>query len=267
MQPTPSLVESLRALETVPDSYLVVSPKLIILTASNAYLVDTLKTRDELVGRYLFDAFPDNPAAPQAHAVRNLRASLEYVIATGQPHQMALQHYDVLDPERPGYFAERYWLPRNIPVFDAQGKLSYIIHNSVNATEEVQARRALAQAQGREHMALLDAERERQRLSHLVQQAPAAICLLQGPNFVYELVNPGYQQLFVGRTLLGKPLLEAVPELQASPVWEQLQQVYRTGQTHQDQEVPLPIVRRADGPPKQATSTKPCRRVSTRTSR
>jgi PAS domain-containing protein len=138
------LTQQLSALETVPDSYIVVSPELRILTASNAYLADTLKRRDELVGRYLFDAFPDNPAAPGANAVRNWRASLELVIATGKPHQMALQHYDVLDPERPGHFVERHWLPRNTPVFDDQGQLSYIIHSSVNVTEEVQARRAMS---------------------------------------------------------------------------------------------------------------------------
>jgi signal transduction histidine kinase len=245
--PVATLTQQLRALETVPDSYIVVSPQLMILTASNAYLADTLKRRDELVGRYLFDAFPDNPAAPEANAVRNWRASLELVIATGQPHQMALQHYDVLDPERPGHFVERHWLPRNTPVFDAQGQLHYIIHSSVNVTEEVKARRAMEQAQGREHEALVEAERERQRLSQLVLQAPAAMCLLQGPDFVYELVNPGYQQLLAGRQLLGKPLLDVVPEFRDSPVWEHLQQVYRTGQTHQAQEVPLAFVGAAGG--------------------
>jgi signal transduction histidine kinase len=236
---TTTLTQQLRALETVPDSYLVVSPELRILTASNAYLADTLKRRDELVGRYLFDAFPDNPAAPEAYAVRNWRASLELVIATGQPHQMALQHYDVLDPQRPGHFVERHWLPRNTPVFDDQGQLSYLIHSSVNVTKEVQA-------QGREQEARLEAERQRQRLTQLVLQAPVAMCLLQGPDFVYELVNPSYQQLLAGRALLGKPLLEAVPEFRGSAVWERLQQVYRTGQTYQE-EVLLPFVQPVGG--------------------
>jgi signal transduction histidine kinase len=247
--PDPTLVQELRVLETVPDSYIVVSPELVILTASNAYLADTLKRRDELVGRYLFDAFPDNPAAPEANAVRNWRASLEHVIATGQPHQMALQHYDVLDPERPGHFVERHWMPRNTPVFDGQGQLRYIIHSSINVTEEVKARRAMEQAQGREHLAQAEAERGRQRLSQLVLQAPAAICLLQGPELVYELVNPGYQQLFAGRALLGKPLLEALPELRGSAVWERLQQVYRTGETHRDYEVPITLIREPERGP------------------
>jgi hypothetical protein len=80
------LAQQLSALKTVPDSYIVVSPELRILTASNAYLADTLKRRDELVGRYLFDAFPDNPAAPGAHAVRpRLSASSQLASPTRWP--------------------------------------------------------------------------------------------------------------------------------------------------------------------------------------
>ncbi|TGE06306.1 sensor histidine kinase [Hymenobacter fodinae] len=249
MDPRVALTQQLQALETVPDSYIVVSPELIILTASNAYLLNTLKRREELVGRYLFDAFPDNPAAPEANAVRNWRASLEQVIATGKPHQMALQHYDVLDPDRPGHFVERHWKPLNTPVFDDEGQLRYIIHSSVNVTEEVLSRRALRISQGREHDALAEAERERQRLSHLVMHAPAAICLLQGPDMIYELVNPRYQQLFPNRELLGKPLLEVAPALRNTLVWEQLQEVYRTGQTHQEQDMCIPIVRTTGAEP------------------
>jgi signal transduction histidine kinase len=244
---TTTLTQQLQALETVPDSYIVVSPELVILTASNAYLADTLKRREDLVGRYLFDAFPDNPAALEAHAVRNWRASLKHVIATGQPHQMAPQHYDVLDPQRPGYFVERHWLPRNTPVFDDQGQLSYIIHSSVNVTEEVRARRAMAQAQEREQEALREAEGQRVQLTRLFQQAPAAICILSGPELVYELVNASYQQLFPQRSLLGKPLLEALPELRASPTWDTLQQVYRTGQTHVDRNVRIPLAQQSAG--------------------
>jgi signal transduction histidine kinase len=242
---TSTLTQELRAFETVPDSYIVMSPELVILTASNAYLADTLKRREDLVGRYLFDAFPDNPDAPEANAVRNWRASLELVIATGKPHQMAPQHYDVLDPQRPGYFVERHWLPRNTPVFDEQGQLRYIIHSSVNVTEEVLARRAMAQAQDREQEALLEAEGQRVQLTRLFQQAPAAICILSGPELVYELVNANYQQLFPQRPLLGKPLLEALPELRASTTWDTLQRVYRTGQTHVDQNVRIPLAQQS----------------------
>lgn len=154
--PTP---DELRVFETVPDLYLVLSPELRILAASNTYLANTLTRREALVGRHLFDAFPDNPATPEAHAVRNLRASLEQVLATGQPHQMALQHYDVPDPSQPGQFVLRYWQPRNTPVLDAHGALRYIIHSTVNVTEREQARHDLQQSQGREQDALAEAQR------------------------------------------------------------------------------------------------------------
>ncbi|MBJ6146365.1 hypothetical protein [Hymenobacter sp. BT559] len=74
---------------------------------------------------------------------------------------MALQPYDVLDLERPGHFVERHWLPRTTPVFDAEGKLCYIIHSSINVTAEVQTRQAMTQAQERECRALVEVEQER----------------------------------------------------------------------------------------------------------
>ncbi|UOQ77654.1 PAS domain-containing protein [Hymenobacter sp. 5516J-16] len=165
---------------------------------------------------------------------------------------MALQHYDVLDPDRPGHFVERHWKPLNTPVFDAQGKLRYIIHSSVNVTEEVLSRRALRVSQHREHDALAEAERERLRLSHLVMQAPAAICLHHGPELVYEFVNPYYQQLFPGQELVGKPMLDAVPELRDSFMWHQLQEVYRTGRSRQEHEVCIPLTRPAQAEPADA---------------
>ncbi|MBC8085364.1 MAG: PAS domain-containing protein, partial [Hymenobacter sp.] len=75
---------------------------------------------------------------------------------------------------------------------------------------------------------------QRQRLEQFFRQAPAAICVLDGPALVYELVNPAYQAFFPGRALLGRPLLEALPEL-AGPVYEIFQATYATGATHEEQ--------------------------------
>ncbi|RDC64216.1 PAS domain-containing protein [Adhaeribacter pallidiroseus] len=91
-------------------------------------------------------------------------------------------------------------------------------------------------------------ERQRERLERFFMQAPAAICILDGPNLVYELVNPSYQQLFPGRQLLGKPLLEALPELAGHTVWRTLQQVYQTGKTHTEYGILIPIARHENAP-------------------
>ena len=50
-----------------------------------------------------------------------------------------------------------------------------------------------------------EAEQQQQRLARFFRQAPAAICVLDGPDLVFELVNPAYQQLFPGRQLLHRP--------------------------------------------------------------
>jgi PAS domain S-box-containing protein len=90
-----------------------------------------------------------------------------------------------------------------------------------------------------------DAERQRARLERFFMQAPAAICVLDGPELVYELVNPRYQQLFPGRTLQGKPLLKALPELAGLPVWQSLRRVYETGVTHEEKDMLVPVARYA----------------------
>jgi len=93
-----------------------------------------------------------------------------------------------------------------------------------------------------------DAERQRDRMKRFFMQAPAGICILDGPELVFELINPLYQQLFPGRELLGKPLLEAVPEVQGAAIWDILQRVYQSGKTFEGNELLIPLARTSDGP-------------------
>ncbi|SHL84944.1 sensor histidine kinase [Hymenobacter psychrotolerans] len=131
MYPTISLLSVFRAL---PDATLLLSAELRIEAVSNSYLAATLTRREDLLGHCMFEVFPDNPATPEAHSVRNLRASLEQVLATRQPHIMLQQRYDVPDPSRPGQFVERHWLPRNTPILDEQGRVSHILHSVSDVT-------------------------------------------------------------------------------------------------------------------------------------
>jgi len=93
-----------------------------------------------------------------------------------------------------------------------------------------------------------EAEHQRQRLERFFSQAPAAICILDGPDFVFELVNEVYQALFPGRALRGRPLLEALPELADQPVWRTLRHVYTTGRTHEEIGIHIPVAKYPGGP-------------------
>ncbi len=127
-----------RLFESAPGLYLVLSPALTILAASDAYLQATMTRRDAIVGHPLFEIFPDNPDDADATGVSNLRASLERVIARRAPDAMAVQKYDVRRPAAEGGgFEERYWSPLNSPVLGPEGQLLYIIHRVEDVTDFV----------------------------------------------------------------------------------------------------------------------------------
>ena len=122
--------------ESAPGSYLVLTPDFTIIAVSNAYLRATMTKREEILGRGLFDVFPNNPDEPTATGMLNLQASLESVLQNLTPHTMAVQKYDIRCPEaQGGGFEERYWSPVNSPVFGRDGQLAYIIHRVEDVTE------------------------------------------------------------------------------------------------------------------------------------
>lgn len=107
-----------------------------ILDASDGYLRATYTERDAIVGRSLFEVFPDNPEEKGATGTANLRASLERVLGGGEPDTMAVQKYDVRRPaSEGGGFEERYWSPVNAPVFGPDGRMLYIVHRVEDVTE------------------------------------------------------------------------------------------------------------------------------------
>jgi signal transduction histidine kinase len=127
--------------ESAPALYLVLAPDLTIAAASDAYLAATMTRRDDIVGRGLFDVFPDDPDDEAATGVGNLKASLQRVLQTGRGDAMPLQKYDIRRPEaQGGGFEERYWSPYNAPVKDADGRVTWIIHRVEDVTEFVRAR-------------------------------------------------------------------------------------------------------------------------------
>lgn len=124
--------------ESLPGLYLVLTPDFKIVAVSDAYLTATMTTREGIVGRGLFEVFPDNPDDPDAHGVSNLRASFNRVLENGAADTMAIQKYDVRRPD--GVFEERYWSPINSPVVGADRKIQYIIHRVEEVTEFVRSK-------------------------------------------------------------------------------------------------------------------------------
>lgn len=162
--PGPSASDFQLLFESIPGLYLVLRPDLTIAAVSDAYLKATMTTREGILGRQLFDVFPDNPDESEATGVNNLRASLNRVLTTRAPDTMAVQKYDIRKPEAEGgQFEERYWSPINCPVFHPDGDLVYIIHRVKDVTEYIRLRQAdIAQHQAHDrlkaHVEVMEAE-------------------------------------------------------------------------------------------------------------
>ena len=144
-----------RLFEASPAPFLVLAPdapRFTIREVNNAYLAATSRTREELIGRGVFEAFPDNPDEPSVGGVAKLRASLERVLATRQPDRLPGLRYDVAPPEDD--FQERWWSPVNSPVLDDNGEVEAIIHNANDVTEERRITLALHESEARLKLAL-----------------------------------------------------------------------------------------------------------------
>ena len=164
--------------ESAPGCYLVLDPELVIVAVSDAYLRATMTRREEILGRGLFEVFPDNPDDPQATGVGNLRASLDRVRRDRVADTMAVQQYDIRRPESEGGgFEVRYWSPLNTPVLAADGQLAFIIHRVEDVTEFVRLQEVgTEQRQRNERMRteILQRSKELQAANRQLRSANAA---------------------------------------------------------------------------------------------
>jgi len=147
--------------QACPGLYLILTPEFRIIAVSQAYLQATMTRREDILGRNLFDVFPDNPDDPAADGTRNLRASLRRVLRTGQADTMPIQKYDIRKPaSEGGGFEVRYWSPVNSPVPDSAGQVGLLIHAVTDVTEFV----LLRDREREQAAASADLKRENERL-------------------------------------------------------------------------------------------------------
>jgi PAS domain S-box-containing protein len=134
--------------EAAPGAYLILAADMMIVAVNDAYLTATHTRRADIVGRALFEVFPDNPGDPAADGVRNLSDSLHRVLQYRRTDSMAVQKYDIPLSDNPADgFEERYWSPVNTPVLDSQGQVAWIIHRVEDVTGLVTRDRAKAETE------------------------------------------------------------------------------------------------------------------------
>lgn len=107
-----------------------------IENVNEAYCLVTNTKREALVGKDIFEVFPDTSDTITPSGVSYLRQSLEVVAKEGTAHQIPMHRYDIRvgDPVR---LEARYWETKNIPIRNKQGEVELILHCVTDITDSV----------------------------------------------------------------------------------------------------------------------------------
>ena len=249
-----------------PYPYLVMATDLTIIDANDAYLRSVRRTREQIVGRYVFDAFPENPDDTGSTNIDEVKASLETAIATKTAHTTPFLRYSVpVETEAGVVFEERFWNAIHTPALHDDGSVAFVYQNAIDVTDLYKFDRSSQHAalglgpspkmraedfnRAQMHEAMVRVlNDERGHLRNLFNQAPGFVAVLTGPEHVFEMANEAYYQLIGHRDIIGKPVWDALPDVRGQGFEELLAQVYATGEPWKTYGMRLSVQRRAGGP-------------------
>ncbi|MBB3035465.1 sensor histidine kinase [Alteriqipengyuania lutimaris] len=225
-------IDFLQLAEFSPNPYVLLDRDLRLVWMNRAYLSATMREREDIIGKPMFEAFP---ADPESESFRLLDQSLRSVVETEERDEIALIRYDIARPD--GSMEARYWSATHTPLKDDDGTLRYILQHTVDVTElqklrklrdEVGVVRRAEAIQARNR----DLARESRRLLEFFQQAPGFVAVLGGDDHVFQMTNAAYLDL-VGRSeLVGRSVRDALPEVVGQGFVDVLDTVYRTGEPY-----------------------------------
>ena len=119
-------------------------------------------------------------------------------------------------------------------------------------TEELQRTAAALEERSRDaEAARAEAERAREHLARMIEQAPVAMYIALGREHVFDVVNAPYHAM-VGKgpeEMLGRPAREVFPELVPQGVFDIIDRVYDTGVAYRAPAIPARFDTDGDGAP------------------
>lgn len=220
-------------------------PVFTVIAVSDNCLEITKNIRELVIDRPLFEAYPGskNDALDQ----KLVSESFQRVIDTGKSDVLPVFKYEIYGEDQ--LPQTLFWSNINEPIFDEKGNVAYIINTTENVTDKMliasimEKNMALEQQVAIQGAALTDRE---QMFHNLIEQAPVAIALMNGPKFVLEVCNEKVLEIW-GRTaaqVLGLPVFDALPETSGQGFEELLNSVYQTGKRIVIDEMPVTLKRK-----------------------
>ncbi|MGJ8547658.1 MAG: PAS domain-containing protein [Sulfitobacter sp.] len=219
-----------------PSPYILLDPDLRMVWANNAYLDVTGRSRESIIGRLLTEEFP---AQPDSVSDEMLRGSFRRVLANRRADHLPLIPYPIEAAD--GNFSERFWSATHTPILDDEGRVKFILQNTVDVTDlyrnaqvagtgEISRNAGLlrrAEAVASENLALGKAT---EFFQSAFDQAPGFMAVLDGPHHVFRFVNQAYTDLIGARDVVGMSVRKALPDIEGQGFYEMLDQVFQSGE-------------------------------------
>lgn len=220
-----------RIFEALPSPFMILDRDLCYVAANSAYEAVVGTPLAQLVGKNLFDRFPND-----GEEGTRLRQSFERVLATGEPDTIAYINYPITEAD--GTVTNRYWTAVHVPLTGPDGTVKHVMQNTVDVTDLVRMREATTLPYGSISAAtrLIERTRESEASSaefrRLFQQAPAFFAVLSGPDHVFTFTSDSYIRLIGGRNVIGQAVAQALPEVIDQGFVDVLDKVYKEGHVH-----------------------------------
>ncbi|SHG33723.1 PAS domain S-box-containing protein [Fodinibius roseus] len=113
-----------------------------------------------------------------------------------------------------------------------QSGQTYIIGTGVDVTKKKQLEEQLSSLLQEEHAQRKKAEADRDKLKEMFEEAPSPKCLLEGPELRYVIANKAYRQVVGQEDIVGRPVIDVLPEVEEQGYIDLLEKVYQTGEPY-----------------------------------
>jgi PAS domain S-box-containing protein len=214
--------QQIRALvESAPFPIAVYIGKEMRIAQANKAVIEVWGKGDDVIGKTYFELLPELEE-------QNIYPQLDAVYETGVPFHIRNQQVNLLIGD---VLKEFYFNYSFTPLLDKSGEVYGIMNTAADVTDLYLAKKQV--------------EYSEENFRNMILQAPVAMCLLKGPDFVIELVNKPMMEIW-GKPVehvMNKPVFDALPDAREQGLEAVMTNVYRTGDSFYASEQPVSLIR------------------------
>lgn len=118
---------------------------------------------------------------------------------------------------------------------------TYIVGSGVDVSAQKELEKRLNASLKKESKQRKQAEGDRDKLRKMFERAPSVKCVLEGEDLRFVIANQSYRELVGGKEIIGKRIIDVIPEIEEQGIIDTLKEVYHSGDPYLSKELPINI--------------------------